>query len=139
MNTEIIPYLKLPGEDNNDDIGNVGKKLRAEFQKAADHWRLPYWDWAKTRGTNKNLPHDLPEIVKHLKVPGIPLKGQVFDPLNGDFTIDNPMYKYTLPEGFEGTNMRFYKVDDLKDNALAYKTDDAPPVKVQGNYPVIIP
>ena len=88
-----------------------------EMFKAADTWRLPFWDWAMKKPTwNPDNPDDpenripgtgpnVPFIVTLKKVP-VRTKTGSADP------VDNPMFNFALPK-----NKKFgdYGVKDDKD------------------------
>ncbi|KAI1113782.1 Di-copper centre-containing protein [Nemania sp. NC0429] len=93
MIKEVIP--KLP------------ESYRDAWTGAANTWRLPYWDWAqkKIRKGKPNPIYDVPLITKDVKVQVVNLT----TPATTTY-IDNPMYKFTMPNG---KAMGTYGVNDL--------------------------
>lgn len=77
----IIPGLRLR------------ERAEDEWQEAAFHWRLPFWDWAKN-----------PQIPKLMCFKRIQLRFPAM-------TVDNPFYKFKMPKG---EKMRVYGVGTLK-------------------------
>lgn len=81
MVNEVIPELP------------VDQRRNDRFREAASTWRLPYWDWAK----NPRMPDLLRYPKFQIKMVGI--------------TIDNPLYKFKMPNG---KKMGAYGVETLK-------------------------
>ncbi|KAF8534625.1 common central domain of tyrosinase-domain-containing protein [Trichophaea hybrida] len=59
------------------------------WKSAAQHWRLPYWDWAAEQPYIKDF--GVPELTTLEKV-------DIILP-NGKTTVDNPLWKFTNPNG----------------------------------------
>ncbi|EGC49733.1 tyrosinase [Histoplasma capsulatum var. duboisii H88] len=94
------PYLSLYEQRIYEIMVDViipGLRLREraedEWQEAAFHWRLPFWDWAKN-----------PQIPKLMCFKRIQLRFPAM-------TVDNPFYKFKMPKG---EKMRVYGVGTLK-------------------------
>jgi tyrosinase len=89
----------------NEIIPKYAEELQEDFKDAAATFRLPYWDWAakKQRGDSKD--YDVPQIVKE---PRIAVLGY-----DGNQTyMDNPMYKFTMPNN---ERMGCSGVSDMQD------------------------
>ncbi|KAK0718697.1 common central domain of tyrosinase-domain-containing protein [Apiosordaria backusii] len=80
-----------------------------EWKDAAATWRLPYWDWAqkKTREGQDQPLYDVPLITKQPRIGVIDLKDGVTV-----FYIDNPMYKFTMPDN---ERMGCFGINDIQD------------------------
>ncbi|KAG8829703.1 hypothetical protein FRB91_002786 [Serendipita sp. 411] len=80
------PYLALFEQTLGTHVNNIANEFKDpaakdRYQKAAQRFRLPYWDWA--------MNADAPDFVSMQK--------QVtLDTPNGTKTIDNPLYQYTF-------------------------------------------
>ena len=62
-------------------------EVMAEWNKAADTWRLPYWDWSKEyvpKAVRTNELNIVAPVTRAEKVEG---------------TLDNPLNKFTNPSG----------------------------------------
>lgn len=71
----------------NELISSKGRNIsRREWQRAADTWRFPYWDWTTSK---------LPEIVIH----GSFLRIQKLDRSEDTERVRNPFWQFNLPEG----------------------------------------
>src|SRR5437762_4540489 len=74
------------------------QSLRAELRKAADTWRLPYWDWGMQKPdwhdkTNRSkFGPNVPEVVT---LPKVPVRGRT----GGMVIMNNPMWKFQLQGG----------------------------------------
>jgi tyrosinase len=105
-----------------DIIPQVPEAARAQWKSAADSWRLPYWDWAQKKlrkdpsdpGNIKDkIIYDAPLIVKDAKIEVLDYKQAG---LGTVAKIDNPMYKFRMPDG---SQMGSFGINDVQD-----KNDD---------------
>jgi hypothetical protein len=60
------------------------------WKSAAQHWRLPYWDWAADQPYVKDF--GVPELTTLEKV-------DIVLPNLGKANVDNPLWKFTNPNG----------------------------------------
>lgn len=72
--------------------------IRAEWEEAADTWRLPFWDWA----TQTTVPH-----LSKAPIALIPTANG-----KGEQPIPNPLYQYRSPLGEPWGTL---SVEDFKD------------------------
>jgi tyrosinase len=74
---------------------------RDELRRAADAWRLPYWDWAIPKPdwrdpTNKSkFGPNVPKIIT--------MKNVVVRTRTGTAEVANPMWQFVLPQPPDGT------------------------------------
>lgn len=68
-------------------------ELQQALKEAAATFRLPYWDWAekKTRSGSSTPRYDVPEIAKPPRIEVLSYDGTTTR------FVDNPMYKFTMP------------------------------------------
>lgn len=65
----------------------VSEKIsQREWQRAADTWRFPYWDWTTSK---------LPDIVIH----GNSLETQTLDGSENTERVRNPFWQFSIPGG----------------------------------------
>ena len=64
----------------------VDKISPIEWQRAADTWRFPYWDWTTSK---------LPDIVVH----GNTLEIQTLDGSENTERVRNPFWQFSIPDG----------------------------------------
>ncbi|KAK4674167.1 hypothetical protein QC763_118030 [Podospora pseudopauciseta] len=90
-------------------IPQLPEDKQHEWTDAAATWRLPYWDWAqkKTREGQDETLYDVPLITKQPRIGVIDLKDGVTV-----FYIDNPMYKFTMPDE---ERMGCFGISDIQD------------------------
>ena len=65
----------------------AGDEEMAEWSKAADSWRLPYWDWS-----TEHVPKAVGTVDLNIVTPVI-RAGKVLG------TLENPLHKFTNPSG----------------------------------------
>ena len=84
-----------------DDL-SIGDEEKAEWYKAADTWRLPYWDWST---------ECVPEAVKMDKVN---IDTPVF---RTPVLVDNPLHKFRNPTGVPmgHSSMEVFKIPSHND------------------------
>lgn len=63
-----------------------GKISQREWQRAANTWRFPYWDWTTSK---------LPDIVIH----GNSLEIQPLDGSENTEKVRNPFWQFSIPGG----------------------------------------
>src|SRR4051794_31530757 len=102
-----------------DVIKNIPEPLEAkrkEWRKAADTWRLPYWDWAVKKSRPNPSPedpnarktvYDLPIIARNPRIEVLDYTSLV----GATTEIDNPMYQFKIPGG---VNMGSLSVNDMQ-------------------------
>lgn len=95
---------------------NFDEKDWEDYYKAADTWRLPFWDWAITKPDwNPNHPKDpINRVIgTSCNVPFIITQKTVkVRTKNGTKRVPNPMFQYGLPEGKNFKNLNVW--DDPK-------------------------
>lgn len=62
------------------------KISQREWQRAADTWRFPYWDWTTSK---------LPDMVIH----GNSLEIQTLDGSENTERVRNPFWQFSIPGG----------------------------------------
>ncbi|KAH6950229.1 hypothetical protein DER45DRAFT_580235 [Fusarium avenaceum] len=92
---------------------NLDPTQAAEWKKAANEWRLPYWDWAGEQETRKNR---LPIIFETENITVYPP-----DTPRGEISVENPFWDFKNP------------MKDDKGTPRAF--GDMPPGKTQWNIP----
>ena len=71
---------------------------KSEWRKAANLWRLPYWDWARRQSYNDEFA--LPYALTLDRVPIYPPEGKVIYP----DPYPNPLWGFDNPEKEENSN-----------------------------------
>ncbi|KAF5660864.1 tyrosinase precursor [Fusarium heterosporum] len=71
-----------------------------EWKKAADTWRLPYWDWARKQQYNQE--YALPEVLLFERVTTYPP-----DKPKGELDVPNPFWGFENPEKKDGKPRAF--------------------------------
>lgn len=72
---------------------DIDASQRAQWQVAANEWRLPYWDWAAKQSYISN--YGLPEIFTKETIDILPLDSDA----TTQETIQNPLWKFSNPLG----------------------------------------
>ena len=68
----------------------VHENEKTAWERAASHWRLPYWDWAVKRKWIKPEHYGVPLLVA---LPHV----VIMLPRNKSTTLANPLYQFTNP------------------------------------------
>jgi tyrosinase len=101
-----------------DIIPQVPETARDEWKSAADSWRFPYWDWAQKKvrkdtsdpdNIKDKIIYDVPLIVKDPKIEVLDYKQAGLGTIA---KIDNPMYKFRMPDG---SQMGSFGINDVQD------------------------
>ncbi|KAF4341939.1 tyrosinase precursor [Fusarium beomiforme] len=77
------------------DSWELSESETARWKKAADGWRLPYWDWARKQEYTQNFA--LPEVLTLTTVAIFPPQGLKV-PINNPQAYPNPLYGFGNPE-----------------------------------------
>ncbi|KAF3922528.1 Tyrosinase [Orbilia brochopaga] len=107
----------------------IPKFPQGEQQKwldAASTFRLPYWDWAEKKQRSPDHPpiYDVPIITKSPKIKVVDLSNTA-----STVDIDNPMYKFTMPDN---ERMGCAGISDVQDTTTAGKIVTIPFSKSRG-------
>ncbi|KAI1478854.1 Di-copper centre-containing protein [Daldinia eschscholtzii] len=94
----------------NEVITKLPENRRKVWHDAAATFRLPYWDWAEKKQRGDSVVYDVPLIAKDARI-------EVYNLKDGStkVKIDNPMYKFTMPDGLA---MGSYGVEDVEDGTM---------------------
>lgn len=92
---------------------NLEPAQAAEWEKAANEWRLPYWDWAGEQATRKNK---LPIIFETEEITVYPPNTP-----RGETKVENPFWDFKNPMKDDNGNPRAF--------------GDMPPGKTQWKIP----
>ena len=90
------------------------------MRHAADTWRLPFWDWAMKKPewdpTNPDSPQNQGPNVK----PNVPFiltqKTLEVKSRTGATSIQNPMWKFSLPSNKEHPEFKTFKAYGIEDD-----------------------
>lgn len=80
--------------------------------RAAEQWRLPYWDWAMKKPIYDTDPvwydYDVPQLIRleavKIRVPG------------GFKWVKNPLYAFRMPKNAPMSSGKVSHVEETKDN-----------------------
>ena len=86
-------------------IPEFAENIRDEMRRAADTWRLPYWDWVALRGNPKALDVPVAMTEKSVQIRGF----------NADTEyVPNPLWTFRMPTtGKNGDTMEAYGVTKI--------------------------
>ena len=90
-----------------DIIPHFANDIQVEMRKAADTWRLPYWDWAALRGNPKALDVPIAITEEWVSIRGFTA--------NID-RVPNPLWKFRMPKPKDekkGDTMEAYGVTEI--------------------------
>ncbi|KAK4185474.1 common central domain of tyrosinase-domain-containing protein [Podospora australis] len=94
-------------------IPQLPKAEQQKWTTASDTWRLPYWDWAQKKSrAGKNDPiYDVPLIAQEPRIGVLDLNDGVTE-----VYIDNPMYKFTMPNNEKPGGFGISDIQDTDPN-----------------------
>lgn len=85
-----------------------------EWKKAADTWRLPYWDWARKQKYNQQ--YALPEVLIFPTTTTYPPNNP-----RGETNVENPFWGFQNPEKKDGKPRAF---GDMPEGKTEWNIED---------------